>query len=172
MDELGSDSTTYLLLFLVGLFSVAVQSFKLYGTPLDNTRNLQTSVPLHSIPLISLGGLKPFVTGFVCYLMILEILYIVLSSSSVVLELAIKSSATAASNTVGAVTEPVGNGVKVYVPILASQLLVTLSQVKPFSEIEQMIRRMAHHLAGIRQNVYDINDKISGFDFMEGDNDG
>lgn len=169
MEDLGSDTTTYLLLFLIGLFSVGVQSFKLYGTPLGQRNSQRSSLLFDSVPLISLGGAKPFITGFVCYLFIIEVLYIVLSTSTVVLELALGSTTGSSENVVGGMTEPDDSGLKVYVPILASQLLVTLSQIRPFSEIENMIRKMSHHIAGIPQNIYDINDRISSFNFMVGD---
>lgn len=167
-----SNDIVYLLLLLFGAFAVAVHAYSMYGTPLstgNSPGDQRISAVLDSVSLNYLGGSGAYTAGLLCYLGINEFLFLVLSSSSVILELTL--SVIGGSESVGAMTLD-DSELNPLTPVLASSVIMTIGQIKPFSQIENAIRRISHHVAGIPSSVYETVSRINTFEFHRpGDTD-
>ena len=153
----------YAFMFLFGGASVAYHGYALYGTPLDRRVIPHGSSLLEGLPLTTLVGTRAFNRGFLCYLAIAEFLFLVLSFSSVILELTL--SVVDVSGSIGALEAGDENGLNPLTPIFASSVIVTGSYAKPLSQIEQAIRRLAHRVAGIPDGIYEMIGRVGEFDF-------
>lgn len=158
--DLVSHDLSYILLLLFGGFAVAVHAFSLYGAALPQSADQQLLPILDNVSLEYLGGPRSYMTGFVCYLGITEFLYLVLSSSSVILEISL--SFIGDEKSIGALTKD-SSTLNPMTPVLASSVIMTVSQFKPFSQIENAIRRISHHVAGIPHSVYEIVSQMNSF---------
>lgn len=152
----------YALMLLFGAISVAVHAYDLYGTPLERRVIPHGSSLLEGLPLSTLVGTRAFNRGFLCYLAIEEFLFLVLSFSSVILELSL--SVVDIQSSIGAL-ERDDAALNPLTPILASSIIVTGSYAKPLSQIENAVRRLAHRVAGIPDGVYELIGRIGEFDF-------
>ena len=155
MDLLG-DHLSYVLLVVFGLFAVGVHAYSLFGQQIPGNTANQTNALLDSLSVLSLGGQYSVFRGFVFYLVVSESLYIILASSTMILQLSLN--AMGREDMAGALS----SGIKLnpLIPILASSVIISASQIKPLSNIEHSIRRIGHRIAGIPRNVYEIQERI------------
>jgi len=152
----------YALLLLFGGVAVAVHASALYATPLPQPRQDPLSPMLERVALASIGGPKSYGKGLLCYLAITEFLYLVLSFSSVILDLSL--SVMGGEGSVGALTTDPAD-VNPLTPVLASSVIMTVGQFRPFAQVENAIRRLSHHVAGIPHGVYEALGRIHTFEF-------
>jgi len=162
MDILG-DHLSYVLLVVFGLFAVAVHSYSLFGQQIAGDITHRENAVLDSLSVLSLGGQYSVFRGFVFYLVVSESLYILLASSSMILQLTLN--AMGRQEMAGALTSDLE--LNPLIPILASSVIISASQVKPLSQIENSIRRVGHRIAGIPRNVYEIQDRIKATSLAE-----
>jgi len=161
MDIIPSEAE-YALLLLFGAVAVAVHATALYATPLSQPDDDRLSPLLERVALASIGGPRSYGKGLFCYLAITEFLYLVLSFSSVILDLSL--SVTGVEGSVGALmTDPAE--VNPLTPMLASSVIMTVGGFRPFAQVENAIRRLSHHVAGIPHGVYEALGRVQTFAF-------
>lgn len=142
------------LVLLIGAVAVGIHAFSRYQT-LPEKGELRSS-SFFSVPLATevrlrlLTDRRQFFAGFLVYLAIYEFLYIVLSSSTAILEASFSIVGNAA--TVGAL-KPDFSGINVLTPVLAASVAIALSEIQPFKQIERAARRLAHSAAGIPRHL-------------------
>lgn len=161
MDIIPSGAE-YALLLLFGGVAVAVHAIALYATPLPQPRQDRLSPMLERVALASISGPKSYGKGLLCYLAITEFLYLVLSFSSVILDLSL--SVMGGEGSVGALTTDPAD-VNPLTPVLASSVIMTVGQFRPFVQVENAIRRLSHHVGGIPHGVYEALGRIQTFEF-------
>ncbi|MEE9319128.1 MAG: hypothetical protein V3U76_01665 [Granulosicoccus sp.] len=159
--DLIPDSGVYILVLMFGAIAVAVHASNIYGTTLPCSTDSRRSALLAAVEVRYLSGVRSRNVGLLCYLAINEFAYLVLSTSSVILDLSL--SVVSGEGTVGAATG--GAGLNPLTPVLASSVMMTISQFKPFSEIENAIRRLSHHVGGIPHGVDEMLNRIKTFQF-------
>lgn len=172
MDVFGPTGT-YILIVALGAFAVGVHSFSMYGQRVPTQRGGAPRDPISALALPTVAGQNAFRRGYAAYLLANEVLYTLLISSTIILELSL--SALGKSDMVGALSssEPLNP----IVPILASTVVITASQLRPFAQIERAIRNVAHRIAGIPRNLNSVQEQIclTAIDEIEhsirGDND-
>ncbi len=152
-----SDQGSYFLLVLVGMAAVALHAFQLYGQQIITPEKSGGNRLLDSISAMSLGGRYQFYRGYALYLAISELIYVLLASSSVILELTL--TAVGRQDMAGALSS--GVALNPTVPIVASTALIAATQTRPFSEYEKVLRRLAHGIAGIPGNVFNLHSKLN-----------
>ena len=134
------DYGVYMIMLAFGAVAVAVHAFTLYDKPLPHSQGQAIPEVLDGVALAYLGGARSYNTGLLCYLAISELLYLLLSSSSAILELSLN--AVGGDGTVGAMTLD-DTELNPLTPILASSVIMTIGQIKPFSQVEHAIRRIS-----------------------------
>lgn len=157
MENLQSQ-IAYFGAFLFGMGVVALQAQKLYSQ-----RVLSLGSKMHSsdssIPIALLSSRYSYLRGLVFYLLVAEAVFLILSLSTVILELSLN--AIGRAEMAGALS----GGLKAnpIVPVVASSVVIALSQVRPFSDVEMAIRIMAHKIAGIPGAIEQIKSNIKAF---------
>lgn len=160
--DLIPDSGVYILVLIFGAIAVAVHATNIYGITLPRSTDSRRSALLTAVDVRYLSGVRSRNAGMLCYLAINEFAYLVLSTSSVILDLSL--SVVSGEGTVGAATGG-STGLNPLTPVLASSVMMTISQFKPFSEIENAIRRLSHHVGGIPHGVDEMLNRIKTFQF-------
>ncbi len=155
MDILGPTGT-YMLIVALAAFAVGVHSYSMYGQRVPVEKGSPVRDPLNALALPTVAGQNSFRRGFAAYLIANEMLYILLISSSIILELSLN--AIGKAELVGALSSD--NPLNTIVPILASTVVITASQLRPFSRIEHSIRSVAHRIAGIPRNLDSVQEQI------------
>ena len=155
MDILGPTGT-YILIVGLAAFAVGVHAFSMYGQRVPMDKDSPVSDPLNALALPTVAGQSAFRRGFVAYLVANELLYFLLISSSIILELSLN--AIGKAELVGALSSD--NPLNTIVPILASTVVITASQLRPFSRIEHSIRSVSHRIAGIPRNLDSVREQI------------
>jgi len=148
---------TFLTLLLFGALFVGVHAFSLYGKVRQEDIDDDLIWMGGKVQLIRFVGRKSYATGFLCYLTLMELLFLVLSSSSVILEMAL--SVMGNSHSVGALATG-RSEINPWAPVLASSTVIAITEVKPFSQIEHAMRRAAHDIAGIPQRLKNTIESI------------
>lgn len=156
-------SYEYAIFFALGAVIAGVHAYELYAEPAPGKRLLASEL-LASANLIALSGQRAYFRGFLWYLVITETAYVVLATSGTVLTLATEVAGVPAKN-VGALSAAQGiASPNSLLPIAAASLLTTMVRVKPFSELESLLRRASHYLAGIPGTTYLIAEAVDDFD--------
>ncbi|MGQ7847343.1 hypothetical protein ACUNV4_22830 [Granulosicoccus sp. 3-233] len=155
MDILGPTGT-YLLIVALAAFAVGVHAYSMYGQRVPLEKDSAVRDPLNALTLPTVAGQNAFRRGFAAYLLANELLYFLLISSSIILELSLN--AIGKAELVGALSSD--NPLNTIVPILASTVVITASQLRPFSRIEHSIRSVAHRIAGIPRNLDSVQEQI------------
>lgn len=175
------DWVAHLSLFLLGALSVFVFARRQFENSNDILNNSVSEI-LSSAPISSLAGGNAYGRGLVFYVLIFEIAYFVLSSSTILFSMAYQTAQQSNPDIVGFVTDAIANtqtesqsgqhkafpdlvGLKAAIPLAVASIIVTLATVPGFSEIEGLVRSLAHSAAGIPRNIYTAIDKISRFSF-------
>ena len=135
MNLLGSDGA-YALLVLFGAFAVGVHAYSLYGQRVPGREEKDANELLAAMALPRMAGKASFRKGFTFYLAANEALYLVLTSSSIILELSLE--ALGRGDMVGALSTD--RKLNPIVPVLASSVIITASQLRPLAEVERAIR--------------------------------
>lgn len=158
-----SESFAYSLFLVVGAFITGIHAWSLYGERTSRQEHSFSDL-IGSTNIAALGGQSAFARGFLTYLLFNELVYLILATSSTILDYARKldvpeklAGAMPASENL---TSP-----NVLLPIAAATFLTTAARTKPFSEIESLLRRASHFLAGIPGTTYRIANAIGRFDF-------
>lgn len=169
------------ILFLLGAISVGIFARRQFETP---TEIIDSSGPdvLISAPVSVLAGSNAFGKGLTFYIIIFEIAYVILSSSSVLLSLALQAARVADPDVVGFLDSVVQTreganeeiagpltesiGVDSAIPLVVATLIITFSSTPPFSEIEGLVRSLAHSASGIPRNIYSAIEKIRNYKFL------
>jgi len=154
--ELLGDHLSYVLLVVFGLFAVGVHAYSLFGHQIPGDVSHQGNALLDSLSVLSIGGQYSVFRGFVFYLLVSESLYVILASSTMILQLSLN--AMGREDMAGALSS--GIELNPLIPILASSVIISASQIRPLSQIEHSIRRIGHRIAGIPRNVYEIQERI------------
>ena len=155
----------FLILLILGGVIVTVRSTELYCTPAPGNDAQWLNDQIH---LRHLTGLRQYATGFLFYLSPVLLVYLLISVSPELLSISMGIAGTTSS--VGALTLS-GSEVYTFAPVLAATAVITLLNVKPFSIVEQHLRRMSHGIAGIPQHVQDIINQIRNLEFEPISND-
>jgi len=158
MSSLISDNL-FLLLLIFGGALVSIRGHELYSTP-SPSNDAQWLV--NEMNMRQLTGRRQFVTGLVFYLFPVLLIYLLLSISPELLNLSMGIAGT--TNSVGALTIS-GSDAQTFAPMLAATAVITLFSVKPFSILEQAIRRLSHGVGGIPQYIQDIIRQVRQTDF-------
>ena len=155
--DIISEHGAFLVLLLFGAFFVAVHAYRLYGEVRQEDIDEDIVWMEGKVQLIDFVGRRSYATGFLCYLALLELMFLVLSSSSVILDMAL--TAVGNSRSVGALGSS-GTAINPWAPVLASSAVIAITEVKPFMQIEHAIRRVAHHIAGIPRHLKSTIDRV------------
>ncbi len=155
MDILGPTGT-YLLIVALAAFAVGVHAYSMYGQRVPQGKDSAVRDPLNALTLPTVAGQTAFRRGFAAYLVANELLYFLLISSSIILELSLN--AIGKAELVGALSSD--NPLNTIVPILASTVVITASQLRPFSRVEHSIRSIAHRIAGIPRNLDSVREQV------------
>jgi len=155
MDAFGP-IIDYLIMVGLGAFAVGVHSYSMYGQRILPENNGKVHDPISSLALPTIAGLSAYRRGFVAYLFANESLYLLLTSSSIILELTLD--AIGRQELVGALNSQ--EQLSPILPILASTAVITASQMRPFAQIEQSIRSVSHRIAGIPRNLDSVQEQI------------
>lgn len=158
-----STTAAYWIVLIFGGVAVAVHAYQLFGTSLPGYHENDYSI-ISLTPVLSLGSPRGYLRGFLFYLAVTEVVFIILSTSSTILKMAYELEQV--KDVVGPLTPKDDSELNPAFPIAASMVLVTLSTIKPFSDIEHAFRRIAHRLAGIPRSFFDVVTKIGRFDFL------
>lgn len=163
-------SDYYGLFFGLGAIITAIHAYSLYSEPAPGGRS-SVPVQMASADLIALCGPKAYFRGFLWYLAFTEAAYLVLATSGTVLTLA---SAVSGVPERGAGAMSAAAGIappNLLLPIAAASFLSTVPRLKLFSELEALLRRASHYLAGIPGTIYLISEAVEDFDLdaMPGD---
>jgi len=146
----------YILLLFFGGAVVAVHANSLFSQRVSETSADGRADPLASLSLPVILGQNDYRRGFAVYLLANELLYTILASSSTILGLTLE--VLGQQNTVGALSENLKPSL--LYPIVASSVVVLMSQAKPTSGIEKTFRRMAHSVAGVQRNLDEVKTRI------------
>ena len=150
----------FLILLIVGGVFIAIRATELFARPVpsNNAQWLNDEMNLRY-----LTGLRQYATGFVFYLVPVLMVYFLLSVSPELLSISMGIAGT--SSSVGALSLA-GSDVYTFAPVLAATAVVTLLNIRPFSAIEQYLRRMSHGIAGIPKHVQEIAHQIRQLDLL------
>jgi len=167
MDFLGND-VSFVVLVLFGMFAVGVHSHNQYGKRVpdgDGTGGDGADKHhfLDSLSLRALGERHSYLRGFLFYVAVNELIYLTLSFSSLILQQSVHL--IGQQKMVGALTAD--SHINPLYPILASSVLIVASQMKPLSDVENALRRMAHAFAGIPRTLFDVQQRIRAQTFNE-----
>ena len=160
---IGDEASKYILL-LFGFIAVGVHAYGMYNTPLSDDDSPGHYSLLNIVSTSDLGGRKAFLTGFFCHLIVLEIIYVVISMSSVLLDAALSLNEL---KYLSGANSSEGLSVDSHTSIYAAIAIITLSRVPPFAQIERAIRRMALHVGGIPDSTFEIISKINQYDWVD-----
>lgn len=153
-------TTAYVLLVIFGAVAIGVHAYSLYGQRIVDPAEDRSDDPLATLSLLVVVGRIAFQRGFLFYLGAFEFLYLVTASSSLILELSL--TAIGQSDNVGALSTK-GGELNPLFPILASTVVITASQFRPFSDVERAVRVIAHYrVAGLPRNLFEVQERIRG----------
>ncbi|MFK7893361.1 MAG: hypothetical protein AB8B63_21275 [Granulosicoccus sp.] len=155
MGSLGPTGT-YLLIVALAAFAVGVHAYSMYGQRIPTEKDGVVRDPISALALPTVAGESAFRRGFAIYLIANEALFGLLISSTIILELSLN--AIGKAELVGALTS--SDPLNPIVPILASTVVITASQLRPLSQIEHSIRSVAHRIAGIPRNLDSVQEQI------------
>lgn len=158
MSSLISDNL-FLVLLIFGGVLVSIRGHELYLKPSPRS---DAQWLVNEMNMRHLTGRRQFVTGFVCYLVPVLLIYLLLAVSPELLKLSMGIAGT--TNSVGALTIS-GSDAQTFAPMLAATAVITLFSVKPFSKLEQAIRRLSHGIAGIPHYIQDIIRQVRPMEF-------
>ena len=158
MNSFISDNL-FLVLLIFGGVLVSIRGHELYLKP--SPRN-DAQWLVNEMDMRHLTGRRQFVTGFVFYLIPVLLIYLLLSVSPELLKLSMGIAGT--TNSVGALTIS-GSDAQTFAPMLAATAVITLFSIKPFSKLEQAIRRLSHGVAGIPHFIQDIIRQVRPMEF-------
>ena len=150
----------FLILLVLGGVIVTIRATELFSTPVPSNDAQWLNDEMH---LRHLTGIRQYATGFLFYLLPVLLVYSLLSVSPELLSLSMGVAGT--SSSVGALSLN-GSDVYTFAPVLAATAVITLLNIKPFSAVEQYLRRMSHGIAGIPQHIQDIIRQIRLLDFQ------
>lgn len=158
-----SGQFAYLFFFVIGALITGIHAYDLYRERTSPQEHYFSDL-LATTNIAALGGQSAFARGFLAYLAINELIYLILATSTTILDYARKLAVP--EQTAGAmmVNDSLASP-NILLPIAAATFLTTAARVKPFSEIESLLRRAAHFCAGIPATTYRIADAIASFDF-------
>lgn len=155
MQTLNLDEDIYFLL-LLGMVAVGAHAYTLFNQRSDSAETSQRWRFLSNVPIQLVTKKSNFNFGFTIYLLLFELIYLVLaSSSSLVLMMYQISGRDDLTGALSANVNP--NGA---VPILASTAIILLSQVRPFSSLELALRGLAHRFARIPDGLKTVKQNI------------
>lgn len=156
MQTLDLDEDIYFLLIL-GMVAVGAHAYTLYNQRIDDNYNVsQRWRFLANIPIQLVTSKSSFGFGFLIYLMLFEMLYLVLASSSSLVLMTYQMAGR--EELTGAMSDSVKPSGAV--PILASTAIILLSQVPPFRVFELAIRSMTHRFAKIPDSLKSVRQNI------------
>ena len=155
MQTLSLDDDIYFLLIL-GMVAVGAHAYTLFNLRITGTNSSQRWQFLDNIPIQLVTKKSSFNYGFLIYLLLFELIYLVLASSSSLVLMMYQISGR--EELTGALSESVKPSGAV--PILASTAIILLSQVRPFSAFELTLRTMTHRYARIPENMKSVKQNI------------
>ncbi|MEQ8902281.1 MAG: hypothetical protein RID11_12335 [Roseovarius sp.] len=163
----------YLSVYVIGALSVGVFARRQFDTP---SQVFDESSPhlLLSTPLSYIAGEGAYLRGAVIYVAVFEAAYFLIASSSLLLSLALNAAQASEIELIGFISDAADdidvNGsstsrFNIAVPLVVSSLIITFARFPPFSELEAIVRSLAHSAAGVPRNIYTAFDRIRTFDF-------
>ena len=155
MQTLSLDDDIYFLLIL-GMVAVGAHAYTLFNQRITGTNSSQRWQFLDNIPIQLVTKKSNFNYGFLIYLILFELIYLILASSSSLVLMMYQISGR--EELTGALSESVKPSGAV--PILASTAIILLSQVRPFSAFELTLRTMTHRYARIPENMKSVKQNI------------
>lgn len=158
MDSTTNDNNVYILL-LLGMVAVGAHAYNLFNQPIERPSTSTRWRFLATIPIQLATTQSRFRLGLVFYVVVFELIYLVLSSSSSLLLMAYQMSGR--QDLTGALSETVAPNSTV--PILASTGLILLTQIRPFSQLEVMLRRFAHRMARVPDGLKMVKSRAADF---------
>jgi|GEM_PF-1576734 len=162
MNLLGDD-LSFALLLAFGMFAVGVHSYSLYDKRVQASGDTEKHHFLDSLSLQTLSENHAYIRGFVFYLAVNELIYLTLSFSTLILQQSLNL--VGQEDMVGALTTD--ERINPLYPILASTVIIVASQMKPLSDVENALRRMAHTIAGIPRALFDVQQRIRAFSIID-----
>lgn len=159
--NLLSNNSAFMIMFLVGAVVVAINATTQFREPVSYSRPGTHNSLLNGLPMRILTGKRSHSLGFAFYLIVFEVVYLLLSTSTVILLAFMQFTGNTGSIGALAIDQ---NEINPYVPIIASSIVVGLSQLKPFSEVELFLRRASHRFIIRSVDIDAIVSKISNFE--------
>jgi len=146
-----------LLLLVLGMIAVGAHAYTLFKQRIDGNEASARWRFLSTIPIQLVTKKSNFNLGFLAYLFLFELLYLILASSgSLVLMLYQLAGREEMTGALSESIKPSGA-----VPILASTAIILLTQVKPFSSFEILLRSVTHRVAEIPDGLKTVKQKVA-----------
>lgn len=142
-------------MFLIGAAVVAINATKQFHERAPKVGQESQSRLLDGLPIRILSEKRSHSIGFAFYLIVFEFVYLLLSTSTVLLLAFMQFTGNTGSIGALAIDQTEFNS---YVPIIASSIVVTLSQIKPFNEVELFLRRVSQRFGGTNKIEYLANE--------------
>lgn len=156
MQNTALDNNVYFLL-LLGVVAVGAHAYSLFNQPIDRPSASTRWRFLSTIPIQLATTQSRFRLGLVLYIIVFELIYLVLASSSSLLLMTYQMSGR--QDLTGALSETVSpNGT---VTILASTAIILLTQIRPLSQVELILRRFAHRMARVPDGLRLVKQRAS-----------
>lgn len=156
MQPVTFSDNAYVLL-LLGMVAVGAHAYSLFRQPDERAGGTSRWRFLASVPIELATTPSRFRLGLLCYLGVFELVYLVLASSSSLVVMAYQVSGR--DDLTGALSDSVSpNGT---VPILASTAIILLTQIRPVSQAERVLRRFAHRIAHIPDGLRQVKQRVS-----------
>jgi hypothetical protein len=145
-----------MIMFLIGATVVAINATTQFRKRVPSVGPKTPNRLLDGLPTHIQTGKRSHSIGFAFYLIVFEFFYLLLSTSTVLLQAFMQFTGNTGSIGALAVDQ---NVINPYVPIIASSIVVTLSQLKPFNEVELFLRRVSQRFSRTI-NIEDIANDI------------
>ena len=144
------------LLLVLGMIAVGAHAYTLFKQRIDGNETSDRWQFLSTIPIQLVTKKTNFNLGFLAYLFLFEFIYLILASSGSLVLMAYQL--VGREDMTGALSESVKpNGA---VPILASTAIILLTQIKPFSSFEIILRSVTHRIAEIPDGLKSVKLKV------------
>ncbi len=165
----------YALVYVFGAITVGVFSKKQFDV-VSEAHAVEIPEILKGYPVSYLAGSGSYSRGVALYVAIYQFVYLLLCSSSVILDLAVGSLGLGSVDIVGfsgvVDGKSYGTALNVAIPLFVSSLILTFANVSPVSEVDSLFRSFAHGAAGVPGNLHAAMEAVDKFPFENFPDDG
>ena len=139
------------------MLAVAIHAHSLYKQPVPSRKDASKGGLLATLSTAVLSDRRYFYRGFAVYCAASTLVYCILAVSSGILVVSLD--VIGRTDLAGAISG--GVEFNVLIPLAASTLFISASQIPPVSRVENALRGIAHSLAGVPNTVFVVQEKIA-----------